>query len=126
MGHFWLIFTSFWLPVGITSIIFGPHWHHVGSLLELIPPALWASGGLEALQSKNPSIPSSLLPRGGVYPSPYPTLEAPPFANGQCLKLFFVFFVWIVLDLVGAAQIRSRCRRLARIRKDSPVFVRIR
>ena len=44
----------------------------------IIPPALWATGGLEAPQSRNPSIPSSLLPWGGVYPSPNPALKTPP------------------------------------------------
>ena len=48
----------------------------------LIPPALWATGGLEACLPKESFFPESLFPQGRGLPLPYPTLEAPPFAVG--------------------------------------------
>ena len=64
-----------------------------GNLKE-IPPALWATGGLGAPQSRNPSIPSSLLP--------WLTL---PWETHPCLFSIFVLMCCLVLpDFVSEYQ----------------------
>ena len=54
----------------------------------------------------NPSIPSSLLPRGGVYPSPYPAWETHPGLLSSCGLLFGCF----LLPWGGASTAKGRHR----------------
>ena len=42
-----------------------------------IPPALWATGGLEGPRCPLPCFPTGQNPRGGVYPSPLPCIGKP-------------------------------------------------
>ena len=73
---------------------------------QKIPPALWATGGLEALQSRIPQSPQSLNPQGRVYPSPYPCLGNP---SGPLVVIWFALVAsW--LPWCGENHAKGRCR----------------